>query len=143
MIINAYFYGMQMKRIGVVLLAAAGIVAALTVSSCEREPGVGGDVPVVGIWECITADYGGMSEDAVGVIGKSDKISLLENGSFYIDSKKFKQNGTWHRDGDKLALFSPDTNKTYTYIITELTQAKLCCYVYINGRILRFSFARI
>lgn len=26
-------------------------------------------------------------------IGDRDKVSILENGSFYIDSKKYKQNG--------------------------------------------------
>ena len=124
------------------LIVLTCILIALCLSSCSEPLDTSQPpVTVVGAWQCVSADFGGLSEDAVGMIHEGDKITLKDDGTYYLDSRKMKQSGTWSINGKQLRIISPDM--TLTYSITELTAAKLSAYIYIYGHTLKFTFARV
>ena len=122
-------------------LAVLTCLVSVLCFSCRKDPVVTQEVPVVGTWQCITADFGTLSEDAVGMITKDDKITLNDDGNYYLDSKKLKQSGKWKKEGNKLIIITPD--KTLNFTIVELTMAKLSTYIYYNGNTLKFTFVRV
>ena len=75
------------------------------------------------------------------MIMKDDKLTLNDDGKFYLDGKKMKQSGSWSIDDNKLRLVSSDM--TLIYLISELTSAKLSMYTHINRQTLKFSFIRV
>ena len=104
------------------------VLSALCLSSCSGHFDTDAPpVTVVGTWQCVSADFGSLSEDAVGMINEGDKITLKYDGTYYLDSKKIKQSGTWSKDAKNLKVVSPDM--TLTFNITELTSAKLSAYL--------------
>jgi hypothetical protein len=132
-----------MKKIYSIFAVMALMATALCFSSCDGVPAQGDvqQVTVVGTWQCVSADFGSLSEDAVGMINEGDKITLKDDGTYYLDSKKLKQSGTWSKNDKTLKIVSPDM--TLNFNITELTSAKLSCYLYIYGHTLKFTFARV
>ena len=119
------------------------LLSALCFSSCKGhlDPGTTQQGTVVGTWQCFYADYGTLSEDAVGMIMKDDKLILNDDGIYYLDGKRMKQSGSWSIDDNKLRIVSSDM--TLIYSISELTSAMLSMYTYINGQTLKFSFIRV
>lgn len=133
-----------MKKILSIFAVMALMATAMSFSSCDGIPAQGEvdqEVTVVGTWQCVSADFGSLSEDAVGMINEGDKITLKDDGTYYLDSKQLKQSGTWTKSDKQLKVVTPDM--TLTFNITELSAAKLSCYLYIYGHTLKFTFARL
>ena len=130
-----------MKNFSAVLFSAIAAVAiALCVSSCElAAPYPGSDDPIVGIWQCVSADYGTSSEVLGLSFFEGNSLILKDDGSYYVQAY-YQEEGTWKREGNNLKLVC--AGRTTVLNITELTDDRLFCYQYYQGYTFKFRFAR-
>ena len=130
-----------MKKISAVFLAViAAVATALSVSSCElAAPYAGSDDPIVGIWQCVSADYGTSSEVLGLSFFEGNKLILKDDGSYYVQAY-YDEERSWKREGNNLKLVC--AGRTTVLNITELADDRLFCYQYYQGYTFKFRFAR-
>ena len=129
-----------MKKTVASLLAAMAVIAtALCMASCGQLPGDDTEPSVIGVWECTAAYYGTLPEDR-HIVNEGDRLTLKDDGTYYLDAKRLKVSGTWSLDGKKLTISFPA--ERYTLTITELKQDRLFGYLFYSGYTVTYHFAR-
>ena len=133
-----------MKRIYFSIMMLAMMVAALSFTSCGGgdDDETDGSASIVGVWECISSDYGEWEDYLDGNTEVGDLLQINSNGTYSIIGNG-NDSGTWKQNGKSLSLKSNDSYSVQvTYTITQLTPTNLSLSLTENVLSVKVSFRR-
>ena len=116
-----------MKRIYFSIMMLAIMVAALSFTACggDDDDEINGNVSIVGVWECESAQYGEW-DDMLEANTKVGDLFIVNSDYTYKIVGHGGDSGTWSQNGKS---FTMKPNGTYsvpvTYQISELTPTTL------------------
>ena len=121
-----------MKKVYSTVMMLAMMVAALSLTACGSDDDVdngGGDVSIVGVWECtyfdLDTDYPSMNADSNMQIG--DRVCFKSDGTYEANYKNGEtETGRWSLKGNTLTVAADvDISIPFDYKITKLTSTEL------------------
>ena len=122
----------------------AMLVLALCYTSCgsndndEEES----KTSVIGVWECISADYGKLEEYSRNETRPGDFFYINADNTYYFVGHN-NRSGRWSLSGKDFVM-KPDTNNFFpiTYTITQLTSSTLSLVLSEEFELIKVSFRR-
>ena len=126
----------------IMLLAVMALALCYTSCSSNDHEEEGNETSIIGVWECISADYGELEEYGDDETRPGDLFYINADYTYYIVGH-YNGSGRWSLSGKNFKMKPNMTNSfPITYTITQLTSSTLSLVLSEEFELIKVSFRR-